>query len=163
MLPELVLENAALGDDPVEDASVASVASRAWSPNEFLRAAAAAQHPFDAPVPLDDRIRDAISFWTDDPGKALRDVRASLAAWRRRRAELEADEVTLHSQLPPCLQQVLEGKRLLLMNEMLNIMGHPDENVVVELASGFCVAGSLPPSGVFPRLSGEGVVGESVA
>lgn len=70
--------------------------------------------------------------------------------WTNRCKELEQDEKQLHQSLEPHLQQVLQGKRLLVFQEMLNDLGYPDNALVQDICKGFQLTGWLPKSGVFP-------------
>ena len=46
-------------------------------------------------------------------------------------------------------QQVLRGKRLLLLREMLASFSYPDLGIVADMAAGFRITGDLGVSGVF--------------
>ena len=73
-----------------------------------------------------------------------------LMHWTRRCRELESEEEQLHKSLEPHLREVLKGKRLLLMQEMLNDLGYPDKNLIRDICNGFPLTGWLPKSGIFP-------------
>ena len=70
---------------------------------------------------------------------------AFLMKWSNR-----CKEDRLHEGLESHLQHVLQGKRLLLMKEMLLDLGYPDSSLVDEIAKGFQLSGWLPKSKVFP-------------
>ena len=61
----------------------------------------------------------------------------SCGSGAKRAKELEADERKLHADLPPHLQHILKGKRLLLLKEVLEDLQYPDQSLVDEIASGF--------------------------
>lgn len=68
----------------------------------------------------------------------------------KRAHELEADE-GLHRRLPLEVAAVVGGKRLMLLQELAEAMGHPDLHVVCDLARGYSITGVLSYSGAFPR------------
>ena len=71
--------------------------------------------------------------------------------WSKRAKELEVDERRLHADLPPHLQHILKGKRLLLLKEVLEDLQYPDQSLVDEIASGFTLHGWMTESNVFPK------------
>ena len=58
--------------------------------------------------------------------------------------------MSLHEKLEPHLREVLVGKRLLLMKEMLADLQYPDDTLVDNIRQGFRLTGWLPKSHVFP-------------
>ena len=59
-------------------------------------------------------------------------------------------ERELHNSLEPHLQKVLAGKRLLVLQEILEDLEYPDKSLVSDIKKGFALTGWLPKSGVFP-------------
>ena len=57
--------------------------------------------------------------------------------WASRAKELQPDENKLHNSLPPYLRQVLSGKRLLLLGEMMEEARCPDISLVQDIRQGF--------------------------
>ena len=70
--------------------------------------------------------------------------------WTNRCKELEQDEKQLHQSLEPHLQQVLQGKRLLVFQEMLNDLGYPDNALVQDNLQGLSVDWVAAKIWVFP-------------
>ena len=66
---------------------------------------------------------------------------------------LSSKEAELHDQLDPEVAKVLKGKRLLLLEEILNEIGFPDKNLVKDICSGFRLTGWLRDSQLFPHRS----------
>ena len=73
----------------------------------------------------------------------------TLRKWVARASELSADEERLKNSFSPHRQKILQSKRLLLMKEMLDSVGHEDEDLISDLSTGFDLTGPLPRSHVF--------------
>ena len=122
-----------------------------WTPQGFLTRSFSVAHPVDRPFDVDDGTRAAIQFWTErDLETNQNEVEGTFARWEARAAELMSDEAALHDKLPEATAQVLVGKRLCILQELADEIGHPDKTIVAELAGGFALAGALPASGVYP-------------
>ena len=122
----------------------------AWTPQEFLEEALKAPHPADA-APVLDPAMDAAVRWTAtaEKGEIKRHLLYTLTQWRRRAEELQKREDALHAGMPFHRQQVLRGKRLLLLREMLASFSYPDLGIVADMAAGFRITGDLGVAGVF--------------
>ena len=119
---------------------------------DFLQRAIQAGHPRAISIHLSEAVKDVLrnNFSGDD--YVLTKERASfLWKWSKRAKELEADERKLHADLPPHLQHILKGKRLLLLKEVLEDLQYPDQSLVDEIASGFTLHGWMTESNVFPK------------
>ena len=75
--------------------------------------------------------------------------------WTKRAAELHQKEKELHSTLPKHHQQILRGKRLLLMEDMLTHFGYQDSGIVKEIIQGFDLVGTLLKLPLCLRLSNQ--------
>lgn len=83
-------------------------------------------------------------------GLPLQDLRAVFfKKWLKRAFELRGEEAVLHESLPPHLQALLKGKRLLLWKELLVEFGYPDKAIVDDIVSGFKLTGWAESTGVF--------------
>ncbi|CAJ1430111.1 unnamed protein product [Effrenium voratum] len=76
---------------------------------------------------------------------------AYLCRWTKRAQELGAEEQNLKKAMPGHQCCLLQRKRLLVFQEMLDDLGYPDKHLTRDLAAGFPLSGWLEPSGVFPR------------
>ena len=127
-----------------------------WSPQEFVKEASNCEHPFLAQDRSLDDIKGAILRTLQrGPTATTAWRRARLAKWRRRAEELESREKALHATLDPDIARVLEGKKLLLLHEILTEIGHPDRFLVEDMMKGFQVLGMIPPTGAFERQACE--------
>ena len=64
--------------------------------------------------------------------------------------QLKPQEEALHDKMPPHLQRILQGKRLLLWKEILQELGYADWKIVDEAIEGFRITGWTPEAGIFP-------------
>lgn len=71
--------------------------------------------------------------------------------WSARCVELRDVERKLHEDLAPHVGHVLHGKRLKLLEEILESLSYPDKHLCEDLQSGFKLTGWLQRSGVFPQ------------
>ena len=67
----------------------------------------------------------------------------------RRAIELDREENRLHADMPEEVARVLNGKRLLLLQEVAESVDWPDSAVFTELKAGFDLVGDFPRTGVF--------------
>ena len=82
-------------------------------------------------------------------GLPLQDLRTVFfKKWLKRAFELRGEEAVLHESLPPHLQALLKGKRLLLWKELLVEFGYPDKAIVDDIVSGFKLTGWAESTGV---------------
>ena len=91
------------------------------SPEQSVDLADGLQHTVDShDGPTGDK--RAATFWmlTEGPIAEAEHRRQTLEHWRRRAAELEAEEQALHVSMSPSIARVYSGKRLLLSQEMLS-------------------------------------------
>ncbi len=70
-----------------------------------------------------------------------------LKKWTSRALELAAEEKKLHSRLPCHRKKILEGKKLLVLKEMLADEMYPDQRLVDDIESGFDLVGTCGESG----------------
>jgi hypothetical protein len=75
----------------------------------------------------------------------------TLAYWKKRAEALAPAEKELHSKMEPQVEDVLKGKRILLLKEMLMSIAYSDVKVVEELVAGFPLVGELILSSLFPE------------
>ena len=72
--------------------------------------------------------------------------------WLKRAQDLAEDERKLHDGLCDHVKQVLHGKRLLLLREILEDLDYPDKKLFEDIVSGFKLAGWMRDSKVFTSL-----------
>ena len=69
-----------------------------------------------------------------------------------RAKELTPEEKKRKLNSDPVTRKINDKKRLVLMEELLRSVNHPDMDIVDDLGSGFMLTGWLKPSGVFPKM-----------
>ncbi len=78
-------------------------------------------------------------------------ARASwLKKWIKRAQELEPEEKALHRTLPLHRQKILEGKRILLLKEIISDMKYPDPEIADLIANGFDLIGTCGGGDILP-------------
>ena len=119
-------------------------------PDDFIKEALAKGHPRDIVAKIPPAVQDLLkSLVRDKPEKRFAKRAAFMKKWLKRSLELRKDEDALHERLPCHLQQILKGKRLLLLKEILIDLKYPDVGVVDDIISGFKLTGWAPKTGVF--------------
>ena len=121
------------------------------TPVEFIECAKLLQHPFDAADLVSDASFRAIFATLTKGAEVTRAARrAVLKKWRRWAVELQPKEDELHARLPESVASVYRGKRLLLLQRILDSLkfGYPD--VVRDVIHGCRITGDMGLSGIFP-------------
>ena len=72
-----------------------------------------------------------------------------LKHYKLRADQLASDEIELHKSLPVHIQQVVEGKRLLLLEERLNATSFQDMQVMTDFKEGVDLVGEEPFSHLY--------------
>ena len=94
-------------------------------------------HPFDQLTALGDDIRRAIFDRLTRGRAAVVQSRArTLRHYLDRAQQLDRREKELHRSMCPRVRKVMEGKRILLMQEMLQDIGCPDDRLAQDLVAG---------------------------
>ena len=70
--------------------------------------------------------------------------------WNGRAKELEGKQREMLKSAPRHAARVLKGKRVALVQELLDSIGYPDTSLVPEMVQGFGLTGWMTKSGVFP-------------
>ena len=119
-------------------------------PSDFLSEAVRKGHPRDIIANVPNEVKRVVHEILSGEFADRFEVRASfLKKWLKRSLELKTDEKLLHQNMPPYLQKLLSGKRLLLWKEMLTDLGYPDAAIVDDVIRGFALTGWSPKTGVF--------------
>ncbi|CAJ1382659.1 unnamed protein product, partial [Effrenium voratum] len=145
----LLAEHGSFADDAVMEKIVLGVPRK---PADFIQAAVQAGHPRSLAVTLNAVSEEAVVANRDWPVTDLTRARIDfLTYWMKRAQELEHAEKSLHCSMPGYLQQVLGGKRILLMGEMLERLGFEDKYLQQDVSEGFKLTGWLRETGCFPK------------
>ena len=119
-------------------------------PSEHLRLAGQLQHPMDTAAQLPDLLKKAIfKMLTKEPSDLARERVEMLKLYRRRAGELQQREHELHQSLPEHVREVVQGKRILLLEERLNATAFPDLQVIEDFKQGVDLIGEEPFSPLF--------------
>ena len=124
------------------------------APEVFVKKAVETGHPADFKSSLEPLLKKVVEEnIVGDDGDELRLAKARLACvakWSSRARALEKQEAELHASLPKHIKHILKGKRLLLLQEMIEFYGLPDTDLVRHMKEGFSLSGWMPSSGSFP-------------
>ena len=149
---------------PAED-MLTVLAGIPWTPQEFVKAAQAAEHPMNEdPCKLvgDDVLLTMFELLTSSPEQIRQRRRRALEALRAEAAELQSREEDLHAAMEPGVRRVMEGKKIFLFGRILARLGYQDKGLVHDLAAGFPVVGDLQETGEFPTRHRQASVGKEV-
>ena len=122
-----------------------------FSPEEFVREAVYRGHPCSVFQGVTEALGKAIAANAKLSVSDLIKRRIDFFGhWTTRAKALANDERKLHQSLPMHRREILKGKRLLLMKEMLTELGYRDAALVDDLISGFCLVGQTPEAETLP-------------
>ena len=119
-------------------------------PQEFLQQCLGQVHPFDLckGVP-DSLLRVMAKTLLSGPVQVMKERLLLLKKWGDLKAKLARAESELHASLEPSVAKILEGKNLLLLEQIAGDLGWPDTSLHREMREGFKITGMSKPSGVF--------------
>ena len=121
-------------------------------PWDFVDRALEVGHPRSMAIHLSDGVERMLLQNFHEPPHLLVTSRAKfLEKWTSRCKELQTAESEMQAGLDGHVREVLKGKRLLLLGEMLNSLNYPDKTLVEDLKRGFQLTGWIPRSEVFPQ------------
>ena len=122
------------------------------TPEEFFEMAKCVEHPLDSPQQVDvSNMRAILAHKNLEPLQIANFRNEQLRKYMRRAIDLANDERALRATLNPDVNKVLEGKRLLLFNEMAKEAGVNDPLLFQELQEGFRLTGDVRASGNYPE------------
>lgn len=122
------------------------------TPEEFVSEALLLGHPTRIHSMFPDEMREVVSHVFDKSGGTLAAERTEeIKRWIQLAAELSPAEKELKSQMSCRRREILQGKRLLLMERLLRDAGHSDFDLIKDLTEGFDLTGMLPESKVFSK------------
>ena len=145
---EATLQGAALNERVHAELCTVGIPREPW---DFVSKAVAAGHPRSLGVHLSENVMDMLrQNFSGEPYLLVKERAKFLQKWTTRCKELEKQEHQLHEGLEGHLKDVLQGKRLLVFQEMLEELGYPDKTLVEEIRAGFRLSGWQSKSNVFP-------------
>ncbi len=121
-----------------------------WDEFSFIKEAVRKSHPSNLfegiPGTASEAIRDNVCL---DPHALVQWRARWLKKWLSRAMELRDQEADLHKQLPRHRRAILEGKRFLVLREIL-VEDYPDIRLVGEMISGFDLVVATKESPALP-------------
>ena len=123
------------------------------TPKQFLSLACNLMHPMDATDHLEEPTRYALDFNLKYPCSVVTlERKKNLLHAKLLAVQCEAQEKELHAGLPPSLQKVLEGKRLLVWKKLLEKYQYDDMGVVDFMMDGVKLTGLHDTPSCYPEL-----------
>ena len=120
------------------------------SMSQFVECARSLWHPFDELRNLPDTMIKALfSNLTESPHQLTKSRCQFLKKWANRAASLQKAERELHDSMPQQVRRVMEGKRIVVMEELATEMGWLDMRLFSELREGFKLVGTFESTGIF--------------
>ena len=121
-----------------------------WTCSSFVKQAAKKGHPRSFSSLIPEVLQEAVTKNLSMSSSELADLRTKwFKKWTLRARHLAKQEAEFKSSLAPHLQHILQPKRLLLLNEIMEAEGYPDPGVFEELSFGTELTGCVPQTGVF--------------
>lgn len=115
-----------------------------------MQRALALKHPMDVSASIPDMLKRAVFRMLATEPHVLAKERLELLKLYKSRAELlQPHENQLRAGVPQHVQQVVQGKRLLLLEEWLSATAFPDMQVMTDFKSGVDLVGEEPFSHLF--------------
>ena len=122
-----------------------------WTEDGFLEEAVRRGHPCNLDEGVSAPMRRAIKMnATMDPQQIILMRAQWLKKWLTRASELAQDEARLRGTMPSHMVKILEGKRLLVLREILAAENYPDLGVVGAIQNGFDLVGVAEAGGALP-------------
>ena len=123
------------------------------TPKQFLSLACNAMHPMDATDHLEEPTRYALEFNLQYPEAVVKlERKKNLLQAKLLAVQCEEQEKALHAALPPSLQKVLLGKRLLVWKKLLEKYQYDDLQVFDFMANGVRLTGMHDTPACYPEL-----------
>lgn len=108
-------------------------------------------HPFDEATQVSEAVAWAMELYVTKGVDYVQQLRVkALRRMKARAAELEVREKALRDLMQPEVVAIYEGKKFLLLQELMEEIEHPDKDLVKDLIQGMRITGNAMPTGVFP-------------
>ena len=107
-------------------------------------------HPFDTCQQVPDHVLTAMFHVVTKGTDWIHEERVKRLRWlKRRAAELAPRELEFHRAMEPKVAEILQGKSLLLFDEVLRQVGYGDTNLAHDIAVGLPITGQGRDTGCF--------------
>ena len=146
-----ILRVTAKGGDQSDSKSFEVAFGNPWDETSFIQEAVRKGHPSNLFEGIPQTVCEAI--WDNvrlDPHALVKRRASWLKKWLDRAMELRDQEASLHKQLPRHRRAILQGKRFLVLKEILAEEGYPDLGLVDEMINGFELVGVMNESAALP-------------
>ena len=124
----------------------------AWSEESYIGEATRRGHPANIfqgmPKLLEEAIKNNVTL---SPDQLVLKRAAWLKKWTSRALELSRQEAELHDHWPQHRRKILQGKRFLVLQEMIKDMQFPDPGIAKEMIEGFNLIGNCGGGSSLPH------------
>jgi len=118
---------------------------------EFVRAAVQAGHPKSLVDALPEHLESCVDLLAKAPPHAVIQKRKQwLDKWMARAAQIGVSQEPSWEVEDPHMREVLQSKRLQLLDEIIATEGYDDVNLASDIRRGFDLVGTSPVSNVLP-------------
>eukprot|EP00435_Cladocopium_sp_Y103_P000779 s5414_g1.t1 len=122
------------------------------APLDFCERAVKCGHPRGMAVHLPQCVREVIEQNLSMEPAELALLRCKeLTKWTMRAEQLKQQETEYKKNLPAHMQPLMQRKRILLFQEMLEAVDYPDKKLIADMSNGFGITGWQNKTGVFPQ------------
>lgn len=147
--PEVFRLSASAGDDTPQLLQTWGIP---WEPEQYVDEVVKAGHPMDMRTFLPPGLQTLLeNYKHKDCDERNSERLSTMKFWLKRALDLKQSERELHESLLPSVAQVLEGKRILLWQQMLESIEYEDMGVVKEFSNGTPLTGESEVTGLWPR------------
>ena len=116
-----------------------------FSPEELLKEAIRLCHPTEQNCLFPKEVRTNVSHLSNrSVHQVALDRTEEVKRWVSMAKELSTKERDLKTSISPRISEVLRDKRLCLLKQLLNEVGHEDTGLVEDITRGFDLTGALP-------------------
>ena len=121
------------------------------TPLEAVRKSMQLVHPFDLVTQVSEPVEQGMELVATHGFEYLHRQRVETLKWVKKRAlDLEPEEAKLREKMNPEMRSILQNKRLLLLKDLLEKIGHADHKLVEDISQGMKITGNAERTGVFP-------------
>ena len=121
-----------------------------FSPEEFVAEALSLRHPTEQQSLFPREVKENVAYLSKSTIHEVAMTRTErIREWTSYAIDHDYREKSAKAVLSHRIASVLKDKRLGLLDKLIKDSGHEDVTLVDDLAKGFDLTGSLPPSGVF--------------
>ena len=123
-----------------------------WTPEEFIKEAAARGHPNSLSLAIPPELKSAIwNLATSSPEQIAQFRAAFFKKWMNKASDLHEQEIALKESMDPELKKIVANKKILIFEGVIAEYGISDKDAPKILSEGVDMAGRIPASDDLPK------------